>query len=192
MDIEKLNSKQLILASSSPRRQSFLKELGLNFKIEIKEVEETYPKLLKKEAITNYLALKKAHAFTNLSEDDILITADTIVWFKHKALGKPANLEEANVMLKKLSNHKHLVITSVCLKNSKKEKVFSCTTKVYFDKLNDEIIDYYLKNYKPLDKAGSYGIQEWFGYVNVKKIKGSYFNVMGFPVHKFYKELMAF
>lgn len=192
MDIEILNSKQLILASGSPRRQSFLKELGLNFKIELKDIEETYPKHLKKEAITNYLALKKSHAFTNLCEDDILITADTIVWFKHKALGKPENIEQAKEMLKKLSNHKHLVITSVCLKNLKKEKVFSCTTKVYFDKLSDKVIDYYLKNYKPLDKAGSYGIQEWIGFVGVKKIKGSYFNVMGFPVHKFYKELTAF
>lgn len=192
MDIEILNSKQLILASGSPRRQSFLKELGLNFKIELKDIEETYLKHLKKEAITNYLALKKAHDFTNLCEDDILITADTIVWFKHKALGKPENIEQAKEMLKKLSNHKHLVITSVCLKNLKKEKVFSCTTKVYFDKLSDKVIDYYLKNYKPLDKAGSYGIQEWIGFVGVKKIKGSYFNVMGFPVHKFYKELTAF
>lgn len=192
MNIEKLKNKQLILASSSPRRQSFLKELGLNFKIELKEVEETYPKHFKKKAITNYLALKKAHAFANLGKDNILITADTIVWFKHKALGKPENLEQAKAMLKKLSNHKHKVITSICLKSAEKEKVFSCTTEVYFDKLSDEMIDYYLKNYNSLDKAGSYGIQEWIGFVGVKKIKGSYFNVMGFPVHKFYKEFMRF
>ncbi|NCP20624.1 MAG: septum formation protein Maf [Flavobacteriales bacterium CG_4_9_14_0_2_um_filter_35_242] len=192
MNTEKLSTKQLILASGSPRRQSFLKELGLNFKVELNEVEETYPKQLKKEAITNYLALKKAQVFTNLKNNDLLITADTIVWFKNKALGKPENIEQAREMLEKLSNHKHLVITSVCLKSTQKEQVFSCTTEVYFDKLSKECIDYYLKNYKPLDKAGAYGIQEWIGYVGVKKIKGSYFNVMGFPVHKFYKELMRF
>lgn len=192
MDIEKLNSKQLILASGSPRRQAFLKDLGLNYKIEFKEIAEIYPKHLKKEAITNYLALKKARVFNNLNDQDILISADTIVWFKNKALGKPENIEQAKEMLKKLSNHKHLVITSVCLKSQKKEIVFSCKTEVYFDKLSDDVIDYYLKNYKPLDKAGSYGIQEWIGFVGVKKIKGSYSNVMGFPVHKFYKELMQF
>jgi septum formation protein len=101
-------------------------------------------------------------------------------------------LEQAEVMLKQLSNHKHLVITSVCLKSANKEKIFSCTTEVYFNKLSPESIAYYLKNFNPLDKAGSYGIQEWIGFVGVKKIKGSYFNVMGFPVHKFYKELLLF
>jgi len=192
MNITQLNKKPIILASSSPRRQEFIKELGLNYKIETKEIDESYPKYLKREKITNFIAKKKAQAFQNLKSDEVLVTADTIVWFKKTALEKPKTLIEAKQMLKKLSNNKHIVITSICLKNSIKEKVFNCKTEVYFNKLSDDMIDYYLKNYNPLDKAGGYGIQEWFGYVGVKKIKGSYFNVMGFPVHKFYKELKRF
>jgi nucleoside triphosphate pyrophosphatase len=192
MKLKALENKNIILASGSPRRQQFLKDLGLDFIIKLKEVVEEYPKHYKKEAITNFLALKKARAFDNLKENDILITADTIVWFKNKALEKPNNKEQAVKMLSKLSANKHLVMTSVCLKSIKKEKLFSCTTKVYFNKLNPEIIDYYVENFNPYDKAGSYGIQEWIGYIAVKKIKGSFFNVMGFPVHKFYKELLRF
>jgi len=192
MDIQQLNKRPIILASGSPRRQAFFKELGLNYRIETNDIDESYPKYLKKEKITRFLALKKARTFKKLKSDEVLITADTIVWFKNKPLEKPKSLKEAKEMLKKLSNHKHLVITSICLKNTVKEKVFSCKTVVYFNKLTYDVIDYYIKNYNPLDKAGSYGIQEWFGYVGVKKIKGSYFNVMGFPVHKFYKELKRF
>lgn len=192
MKIKALENKNIILASGSPRRQNFLKELGLDFKIQLKEVEENYPKHLKKEAITNFLALKKANVFKDLEINDILVTADTIVWFKNKALEKPKDATEAKEMLEKLSANKHLVITSFCLKSKEKEKVFNCTTKVYFNKLTPQIIDYYINNYSPYDKAGAYGIQEWIGYIGVKKIKGSYFNVMGFPVHKFYKELLRF
>jgi len=192
MNIEQLNKRAIILASGSPRRQAFIKELGLNYRIETKEVDESYPKYLKKEKITTFLALKKARAFSKLNSGEIVVAADTIVWFRHSALEKPKSLKEAKQMLKKLSNKKHIVITSICLKSATKEKVFSCKTLVYFNKLSDDMIDYYIKNYNPLDKAGSYGIQEWFGYVGVKKIKGSYFNVMGFPVHKFYKELKRF
>ncbi|MFK5890924.1 MAG: Maf-like protein [Flavobacteriaceae bacterium] len=192
MKLKSLENKNIILASGSPRRQNFLKELGLDFKIQLKEVEENYPKYLKKEAITNYLALEKANAFKDLEINDILITADTIVWFKNKALEKPKDATEAREMLEKLSGKKHLVITSFCLKSKEKEKVFNCITKVYFNKLTPQIIDYYITNYSPYDKAGAYGIQEWIGYIGVKKIKGSYFNVMGFPVHKFYKELLRF
>jgi len=192
MNIEELNKRPIILASGSPRRQAFFKELGLNYRIETKEIDETYPKHFKKEKITSFLALKKARAFNKLKSEEVLVTADTIVWFKKSALEKPKSLKEAKLMLKKLSNRKHLVITSICLKNSIKEKVFSCETIVYFNKLSDDMINYYIKNYNPLDKAGGYGIQEWFGYVGVKKIIGSYFNVMGFPVHKFYKELKRF
>jgi len=187
-----LENKNIILASGSPRRQTFMKELGLNYTIQLKEIEETYPEFYKKSAITDFLALKKARAFSSLKENDILITADTIVWFKNKALEKPKDKEEAVRTLSILSDNKHLVITSVCLKSSKKEKVFNCTTKVYFNKLSAKIINYYVENFNPYDKAGAYGIQEWIGYIAVKKIKGSYFNVMGFPVHKFYKELLRF
>jgi len=192
MKLKALENKNIILASGSPRRQQFLKELGLDFTIKLKEVAEEYPKHYKKEAITNFLALKKARAFDDLKENDILITADTIVWFKNMALEKPKNKEQAVKMLSKLSANKHLVMTSVCLKSIKKEMLFNCTTKVYFNKLSPEIIDYYVENFNPYDKAGSYGIQEWIGYIAVKKIKGSFFNVMGFPVHKFYKELLRF
>jgi len=192
MNIEQLNKIPIILASSSPRRQAFFKELGLNYRVVTKSVDETYPKYLKREKITNFIALKKTRAFNKLKSGEVLVTADTIVWFKHTALEKPKSLKEAKQMLKKLSNNKHLVITSICLKNSNKVNVFSSKTTVYINKLTNDIIDYYIKNYNPLDKAGGYGIQEWFGYVGVKKIKGSYFNVMGFPVHKFYKELKRF
>jgi len=192
MKIKALENKNIILASGSPRRQNFLKELGLDFKIRLKEIEETYPKHYKKEAITNFLARKKANVFKDLEINDILVTADTIVWFKNKALEKPKDATEAREMLEKLSGKKHLVITSFCLKSKEKEKVFSCTTEVYFNKLSSQMIDYYINNYNPYDKAGAYGIQEWIGYIGVKKIKGSYFNVMGFPVHKFYKELLRF
>lgn len=192
MILKSLENKNIILASGSPRRQNFLKELGLDFTIQLKEIEETYPSHLKKSDITDFLALKKARAFKNLKDSDILITADTIVWFKNKPLEKPKNYNQAFDMLKKLSGNKHLVITSVCLKSALKETVFNCTSKVYFNKLSTEIIDYYIQNYNPYDKAGAYGIQEWIGYIAVKKLKGSYFNIMGFPVHKFYKELLRF
>lgn len=189
---EKLKNKNLILASKSPRRQQFLKDLNIEFTIKLKEVEELYPKDLKREQITDFLAKLKATAFTDLQENDVLITSDTIVWFKDKPLEKPKNREDAVKMLQKLSNKKHKVFTSICLKSTKKEVIINDVTTVYIKKLTNNEINYYIDNFKPFDKAGSYGIQEWFGYIAVKKIKGSFFNVMGFPVHKFYKELMRF
>ncbi|HFS67541.1 MAG TPA: septum formation protein Maf [Flavobacteriia bacterium] len=189
---EKLKNKNLILASKSPRRQQLLKELNIPFSIEIKEVEENYSKLLKKKEITEYLAKLKATAFNNLKENDVLITADTIVWFKGKPLEKPKNLKDAKEMLQKLSGKKHRVITSVCLKSATKQKVFTDITKVYFKTLTNQEITYYVDKYQPLDKAGSYGVQEWIGLIAIKKIKGSYYNIVGFPVHKFYKEILNF
>ena len=189
---DKLKNNNLILASKSPRRQQFLKDLNLDFVIKLKEVEEIYSKELKGKQITNFLAKLKAKAFNNLDDKDILVTSDTIVWFKNKPLEKPKNRVEAIEMLQKLSNKKHKVYTSICLKSNEKEVVFSDTTTVYIKKLSNEEINYYVTNFNPFDKAGSYGIQEWFGYIAVKKIKGSFFNVMGFPVHKFYKELLKF
>jgi septum formation protein len=189
---EKLKNKNLILASKSPRRQQLLKELNIPFSIEIKEVEENYSKLLKKKEITEYLAKLKATVFNNLKENDVLITADTIVWFKGKPLEKPKNLKDAKEMLQKLSGKKHRVITSVCLKSATKQKVFTDITKVYFKTLTDQEITYYVDKYQPLDKAGSYGVQEWIGLIAIKKIKGSYYNIVGFPVHKFYKEILNF
>jgi len=189
---EKLQDYNLILASGSPRRQQFFSDLELDFTIQLKEVEEIFPNHLKGKEITEFLAQLKASAFTALKNKDILITADTIVWHNGKMLGKPKNEAEAIEMIKGLSGKKHKVFSSVCIKSSRKELVFSDTTVVRFKKLSDEEIRYYVKNFKPLDKAGSYGIQEWIGLIGVKSIKGSYFNVMGFPVHKFYKEITNF
>ena len=192
MIYSKLKNKNIILASGSPRRQQFLKDLNLDFNIQLKEVEEIFPKDLKGEKITEFLAKLKASPFTSLKENDILITADTIVWHNNQMIGKPKSEQDAINMLRRLSGKKHKVFTSVCLKSKDKEIVFSDTTIVYFKEFTDAEINYYVSNFMPLDKAGSYGIQEWLGYIGVKKIKGSFFNVMGFPVHKFYKELLQF
>ena len=190
---EKLKNKHLILASGSPRRQHFLKELGLDYEIQLKEIEEKYPNHLKKEEITDFLAKLKASPFKGeLNKNDILITADTIVWLNNKAIGKPKNRKDAISMLHQLSNKTHTVISSVCLTSSKKQIVFHDFTFVQFNKLSNEEIEFYIDRYKPFDKAGSYGIQEWIGYIGIKKIEGSYFNVMGFPVHIFYRELLNF
>lgn len=189
---DKLQNKNIILASKSPRRQQLLKELNIPFTIKTIEIAENYSKLLKKKQITAYLAKLKATPFKNLQENDILITSDTIVWFKGKALEKPKNLDDAKEMLSKLSGKKHQVYTSICLTSKTKQKVFSAKTTVYFKKLSSEEINYYVNNYQPLDKAGSYGIQEWLGLIGIKKIIGSYYNIVGFPVHKFYKEILKF
>lgn len=190
---EKLQGKHLILASGSPRRQYFFRELDLEFEIRLKEIAEDYPNHLKKEEITDYLAKLKASPFKNeLKENDILITADTIVWLNNKAIGKPKNTEDAENMLKTLSGKSHKVISSVCIISVEKQIVFNDVTEVTFKTLSEEEIQFYIKKYQPFDKAGSYGIQEWIGYIGIEKITGSYFNVMGFPVHKFYQQLLNF
>lgn len=184
---DKLQKYRLILASGSPRRQQFFRDLDLDFEIRLKEIEEIYPKELQREEITNYLALLKADAFDGeLQENEILITSDTIVWHNNKALGKPKKTEDAFEMLQSLSNSTHEVITSVCFKNKNESKVLHETTKVSFCKLSDKSIRYYIEKYKPFDKAGAYGIQEWIGFVGVSKIEGSYANVMGLPTDKVY------
>jgi septum formation protein len=186
----KLSNYNLILASGSPRRQHFFKELDVPFTIEIKEVNEIYPNHLKAAEITDYLADLKSKCFTNLKSNDLLITSDTIVWFEEKALGKPKNKEEAFNMLKKMSGKQHAVYTSISIKSGFFQKIFHDETIVEFEEFTDEEINYYLEKFSPYDKAGSYGIQDWIGLVGVKKIIGSYFNVMGLPVHKLYKELL--
>ena len=186
----KLSNYNLILASGSPRRQHFFKELDVPFTIEIKEVNEIYPNHLKAAEITDYLADLKSKCFTNLKSNDLLITSDTIVWFEEKALGKPKNKEEAFNMLKKMSGKQHAVYTSISIKSSFFQKIFHDETIVEFEEFTDEEINYYLEKFSPYDKAGSYGIQDWIGLVGVRKIIGSYFNVMGLPVHKLYKELL--
>ena len=186
----KLEKYALILASGSPRRQQFFKDLDLDFEIRLKEIEEVYPLELKAEEITDYLAELKANAFEGeLKANEILITSDTIVWHNEKALGKPKDEEEAFAILKSLSNTTHEVITSVCFKTAEKTEVVNEMTKVTFNDLSDEAIRYYLENYKPYDKAGAYGIQEWIGFIGVSKIEGSYANVMGMPTDKVYEYL---
>ncbi len=188
----KLQNYSIILASGSPRRQQFLKDLGVKFTIDLKEVEEIYPKELKASAITDYLAELKAAPFKNLNKNDILITADTIVWLDDTAIGKPSNEKDAIRIFKKLSGKKHQVITSICIKTSTKMKIINDTTNVYFKNLTTDEINYYITNFEPYDKAGGYGIQDWIGYIGVEKIEGSFFNVMGLPVHKLYTELLKF
>ncbi|MCG9792651.1 Maf-like protein [Flavobacterium algicola] len=185
-----LKKYKLILASGSPRRQQFFKDLELDFEIRLKEIEEIFPPELKAGEITNYLAQLKASAFDGtLKDDEILVTSDTIVWHNNVALGKPKDKEDAFRILKSLSNATHEVITSVCFKSNQKTHLICEKTKVTFNTLSDEAILYYIEKFKPFDKAGSYGIQEWIGFIGVSKIEGSYANVMGMPVDKVYQYL---
>ncbi len=190
----KISKYEILLASQSPRRQQLLKELGLDFKVKIKKgLEENYPENLKAEEIPVFLSKQKADAYKNeLDENTLLITADTIVWCENKVLGKPKDYNEAVNILSSLSGKKHIVITGVCLTTQEKQKTFFATTEVFFKELTAEEIDYYITNYKPYDKAGAYGIQEWIGYIGIEKIIGSYFNVVGLPVQKLYSELISF
>ena len=186
----KLKKYTLILASGSPRRQQFFKDLDLDFEIRLKEIEEIFPPELKAAEITNYLAELKAKAFEGeLKPNEILITSDTIVWHNNKALGKPKDAQDAFEILRSLSNATHEVITSVCFKTITETTLIHEITKVTFNELSDEAILYYIENYKPFDKAGAYGIQEWIGFVGVSKIEGSYANVMGMPTDKVFDYL---
>ena len=187
---EKLKEYNIILASKSPRRQQFFKDLDIDFTIQLKEVEEIYPPELKGIEITDFLADLKSQAFKGLSEKDLLITSDTIVWLDQVALGKPKDAEDAFNMLRSLSGKKHQVITSISIKCKSFQKIINDVTTVSFKELSDDEINYYIKNYKPFDKAGAYGIQEWIGFIAIDNLEGSYFNVVGLPVHKLYKELM--
>ena len=194
MSIEKLQHHKLILASKSPRRQYLLKELGLDFEIRTKEVDEIYPQELKREEIVRYLAILKADAFdaATLNKNEVLITADTIVCLGNEVLTKPENKSDAVKILQKLSANKHTVITGVCLKSNTKKTSFEVNTEVCFKALSEEEIEYYIENFKPYDKAGAYGIQEWIGYIGIESIHGSFYNVMGLPVQKLYEELLKF
>jgi septum formation protein len=188
---EKLKHTRLILASGSPRRQQFFRELDVDFEIRLKEVEEIFPPELAAEEITNYLAVLKANAFEGeLVEGDLLVTSDTIVWHKGNCLGKPKSKEDAVAMITSLSGATHEVITSICFKTVDYTEVVFEKTKVTFESLNKEAIDYYVEKYKPFDKAGSYAIQEWIGSVGISKVEGSYTNVVGMPMHLVYRKLM--
>ena len=187
---EKLKNYTIILASGSPRRQQFLKDLNIDFIINTKPVDEIYPLHLQGAEITDFLADLKSKAFTELDEKDVLITSDTIVWLKDKALGKPKDRDDAFNMLQSLSNKTHEVITSISIKTKHTQKIINDTTLVSFKKLTNEEINYYIDTYKPYDKAGAYGIQEWIGFIGIDNIEGSYYNVAGLPVHKLYDELL--
>lgn len=187
---EKLKDYNIILASGSPRRQNFFKQLDIEFSIDVREVDEVYPEGLKAAEITDYLADLKSKAFPDLKENDLLITSDTIVWFEGNAIGKPKDKNDAFQMLRSMSGKDHQVYTSVSLKSKNFQRIINDETTVTFDELSDDEIHYYLESYKPYDKAGSYGIQDWIGMIAVSKMEGSYFNVMGLPVHKLYKELL--
>lgn len=184
-----ITDKKITLASQSPRRQQLLAQLGVDFMSDVRPVNEVYPDNLHREEISEYLAQLKADAFTNLSSQQLIITADTIVWHQQKALGKPQNTNEAKEMLESLSGQSHEVITSVCLKTKEQCVVFSDITQVFFRPLTTFEIDYYIDNYQPFDKAGAYGIQEWIGAIGIEKIIGSYTNVMGLPTEKLFRKL---
>ncbi|MEN8928536.1 MAG: Maf family nucleotide pyrophosphatase [Flavobacteriales bacterium] len=189
----KLKDFQIILASKSPRRQELLKGLGLEFEIRTKEIEEVFPPALFKEEIAVYLSNLKAKAFEKeLKENELVITSDTIVWNENQQLGKPKDKSEAIEMLQSLSGKSHEVITAVTLMTKTKTHSFYETTKVFFKELSIEEIEYYIDNYQPYDKAGSYGIQEWIGFVGIPKIEGDYFNVVGLPLNRLNLELGKF
>ena len=194
MDIWKnLEKYQVILASNSPRRRELLSGLGLDYVVKtLPGIDESYPEGLPGEEIPVYIAREKAEAYrAQMKADEFIITADTIVWLDGEVMGKPVDEEDAKRMLRRLSGKTHQVITGVCLTTTEKQRSFATLTNVRFTLLSEEEIDFYVKTYKPFDKAGSYGIQEWIGYVGVENIEGSYFNVMGLPVQRLYKELQA-
>lgn len=180
---------KLILASNSPRRRELLSGLGLNYEVRVmQDIDESYPETLKGEEIPLYISRKKAEAYT-LSDDELLLTADTIVYLEGRVLGKPSTPEEACRMLSDLSGKTHQVITGVTLTTSTMQHSFSSVSEVTFATLTPQEISYYVEHYKPMDKAGAYGIQEWIGYIGVTALKGSYFNVVGLPIQRLYSEL---
>ncbi|QYA26277.1 septum formation protein Maf [Gramella sp. MT6] len=184
-----LKDHEIILASGSPRRQKFFQELEIPVTIDVRPVDEVFPEHLKEQEITDYLSALKAMAFKDLKENQVLITSDTIVYHEGEAMGKPKDHDEAVAMIKALSGKDHEVITSVCFTTADSQKILNHTTRVYFSDLSDEEIEYYVSNYKPLDKAGGYAIQEWIGLIGIEKIEGSYFNVVGLPTHLVYKTI---
>ena len=191
---ENLEKYHIILASNSPRRRELLGGLGISFEVKVlPDIEENYPEGLSVAQIAEYIAKEKADAYRKMmAPNDLIITADTIVVADDEVMGKPVDADDAQRMLRKLSGKAHQVITGVCLMITDRQRVFSVTTDVTFKQLTDEEIDYYVNTYRPFDKAGAYGIQEWIGYVGVTGLNGSYFNVMGLPVQRIYQELAAF
>ena len=182
---------KIYLASKSPRRQELLKLMGLEYTLYLKDIDESYPDTLQASEVAEFIAQKKASAFA-VPDEGLILTADTIVVVDDEILGKPKDMEDAFYMLRKLSGRKHEVITGVSLVSQEKQVSFSVITEVYFKELSDAEIDFYIRTYKPFDKAGAYGIQEWIGLVAITRINGSYTNVVGLPTERVYDELKEF
>ncbi len=193
--LDNLKKYRIVLASNSPRRRELLAGLGIDFEVRVlPDIDESYPEgKLATADIPRYIAEKKAEAYLDrMGSDELIITADTVVIVGDEVLGKPADGDEARVMLGKISGRTHQVVTGVCIVTCGRRKSFSVSTDVTFKVLTDEETDYYISEYRPFDKAGAYGIQEWIGYVGVTGLEGSYFNVMGLPVRRIYSELLDF
>lgn len=189
--LDNLKKYKVILASNSPRRKELLSGLGLEYEVKVMPgIDETYPDTLPTEEVPVYIAREKAEAYRkSIAEDELIITADTVVCIDGEVLGKPADEAEAYAMLRKLAGRTHLVITGVCFTTAQFQKSFAAVTEVTFDQLTDEEISFYVEKYRPFDKAGAYGVQEWIGYVGVTGMNGSFYNVMGLPVQRLYQEL---
>jgi len=193
MLLEKLKNYHVILASKSPRRHFLLKEAGIDFEIVNAETDETFPEHLKSYKIPLYLSQKKADAVKiDFDDKTILITADTIVWINNKVINKPVDYDDAVKMLQTLSGNTHVVYTGVTVKSKYKQISFHVKSKVFFRKLTKKEIEYYVEKFKPYDKAGAYGIQEWIGYIGIKRVEGSFYNVMGLPITRLYRQLEKF
>lgn len=192
--LDNLSNYTILLASNSPRRRELLAGLDIAYEVTaLPDIDESFPEEMPGEEIPVYIARNKAAAYGDqMQTDTLLITADTIVWAGNRVYGKPADKEEAKTMLRALSGKTHQVITGVCIRTAQKEVSFAAVSDVTFAELSDAEIEYYLTKYQPYDKAGSYGIQEWIGYIGVEHINGSYFNVMGLPIQRLYKELQKF
>jgi len=188
---EKIKKYSIILATQSPRRHYLMKEAGFNFKIsDLHSVDEKFPEGLSKYEIPIFLAELKSKAYPHALQDhEILITADTIVWLKNELIGKPENQLDALKILRKLSGNMHEVLTGVCIRTNTKSHSFYAHTEVFFSQLSEDELNHYIDEFKPFDKAGAYGIQDWIGFIGIEKIRGSYFNVMGLPIQKLYREL---
>ncbi len=189
-----LKKYEILLASNSPRRRELLAGLDIDYRVTaLPEVDESYPDTLSGEEIPLYISQEKAAAYRRFMKDNtLLITADTIVWLDGKVYGKPRDIADAKAMLQALSGKTHTVITGVTLTSLQKQISFAVSTEVTFTALGDDEIDYYVETYRPLDKAGAYGVQEWIGYIGVTGLKGSYYNVMGLPIQRLYTELKKF
>ncbi len=191
--LNNLDPYRIILASQSPRRHELLTGLDIEFEVRSRDVDESYPKEIKAEDVPTFLAEKKADAFHDiLDRETIIITADTIVIKDDQILEKPLSVNDAKSMITKLSGSTHTVVTGVCIQSRKEKVIFSDSTKVHFSTLSAEEIQYYVHRYQPFDKAGAYGVQEWIGYIGIERLEGSYYNVMGLPVHKVYAALKKF